>query len=198
MHVLTSAGTPAEPPASPAGHASLNAARLWDAYATHRSLVYGVALSIVRDPDDAEDVVHDVFVKLLTQLDRCQPTRATFPAWLACVARNQALDHVRGTARRRCEPIDEGRVPDRERGHDEDDEVAAAIARLPDDQREVFVLRHVAGLKPREIAGRLVRTPASIHGLLHRGTGALRRDLTASHHEPAVAVSRPNPLLSAT
>jgi RNA polymerase sigma-70 factor (ECF subfamily) len=144
-----------------------------------------VALGVVRNPYDAEDVVHDVFVKLLTRLDGCQPTQATFPAWLVCVARNEALDHLRRTARRRCEQIDEATVPDRDRGHDDD--VTDAIARLPRDQREVFVLRHVAGLKPREIAGRLVRSPASVHGLLHRGTGALRRDLIAAHREPSVA-----------
>jgi RNA polymerase sigma factor (sigma-70 family) len=172
--------------ASLAGHTSLHAARLREAYETHRKLVYRVALSVVRNPHDAEDVVHDVFVKLLTRLDGCEPTQATFPAWLACVARNEAIDHVRRSARRRCVQIDEGAVPDQAPAL-EDDIVNAAIARLPRDQREVFVLRHVAGLKPHEIAGRLVRTPASVHGLLNRGTGALRRELSASRSTPSVA-----------
>jgi len=145
-----------------------------------------VALSVVRNPHDAEDVVHDVFVKLLTRLDGYEPTQATFPAWIACVARNEAIDHLRRSTRRRCVQIDEGTVPDRAPALD-DDGVNAAIARLPRDQREVFVLRHVAGLNPREIAGRLVRTPASVNGLLNRGTGALRRELRGSQSASSVA-----------
>jgi RNA polymerase sigma-70 factor (ECF subfamily) len=185
-HAPTRTGSSPEPPIALAGNASLHTARLRQAYTTHRSLVYGIALSIVRNPHDAEDVAHDVFVKLLTRLDRCQPTQATFPAWLACVARNEALDHLRRTTRRRYEPIDDAVVPDREHSYDAAI-VTDAIARLPRDQREVLVLRHVAGLKPGEIAGYLVRTPASVNGLLHRGTGALRRELTAASCEPCVA-----------
>jgi len=155
----------------------------------HRGLVYAVALRVVGNQHDAEDVVHDVFVKLLTRADRRPATDATFPAWLACVARNQALDHLRRTSRRRWEQIDEGSAVDRARDRDREADagLGAAIASLPDDQREVVVLRHVAGLNPREIAGRLMRTPASVHGLLHRGTGALRAQLIADHLEPRVA-----------
>jgi RNA polymerase sigma-70 factor (ECF subfamily) len=185
MQVTT--GRPSEQKASLAGQTTLHSARLREAYARHRGLVYAVALRVVRNPHDAEDVVHDVFVKLLTHRQRCEPTSATFPAWLACVARNQALDHVRGTSRRRCEPIHEGSAVNHDRERDE--RLGAAIARLPHDQREVIVLRHVAGLNPLEIAGRLVRTPASVHGLLHRGTGALRAQLIADHLEPAIAAA---------
>jgi RNA polymerase sigma-70 factor (ECF subfamily) len=187
MQISVGSDTSTKPTASMAGHASLHRARLRESYACHRGLVYAVALRIVRNPHDAEDVVHDVFMKLLTRIDRYEPTAATFPAWLACVARNQALDHLRRTTRQRWESIDDVSVTDR--GRERDERLRAAFAGLPEDQRQVVVLRHVAGLNPSEIAGRLVRTPASVNGLLHRGTGALRAQLIADQLEPCVAAA---------
>jgi len=61
-----------------------------------------------------------------------------------------------------------------------------ALATLPDDQREVIVLRHVVGLSPGEIAGRLGKTEPSVHGLHHRGRGALRAVLTERDCAPTV------------
>jgi RNA polymerase sigma-70 factor (ECF subfamily) len=52
-----------------------------------------------------------------------------------------------------------------------------ALATLPEDQRQVVVMRHLVGLSPGEIAGRMGRTESSIHGLHHRGRGALRTAL---------------------
>ncbi len=61
-----------------------------------------------------------------------------------------------------------------------------ALATLPEEQRQVIVLRHVVGLSPGEIAGRLGKTEPSIHGLHHRGRGALRAVLTERDCAPTV------------
>jgi RNA polymerase sigma-70 factor (ECF subfamily) len=61
-----------------------------------------------------------------------------------------------------------------------------ALATLPEDQRQVIVLRHVVGLSPGEIAGQLGKTEPSIHGLHHRGRGALRAVLTERDCAPTV------------
>jgi RNA polymerase sigma-70 factor (ECF subfamily) len=61
-----------------------------------------------------------------------------------------------------------------------------ALAALPEEQREVIVLRHVLGLSPGEIAGRLGRTEPSVHGLHHRGRGALRTALSEMQCGPTV------------
>jgi RNA polymerase sigma-70 factor (ECF subfamily) len=60
-----------------------------------------------------------------------------------------------------------------------------ALATLPDDQRDVLVLRHLAGLTPGEIAERLGKTEGSIHGLHHRGRGAIKEELTRLEAAPA-------------
>ena len=58
-----------------------------------------------------------------------------------------------------------------------------ALEELPYDQREVLILRHLAGLSPREIAQMLDKTEAAIHGLHHRARNAIKdalRDLEAT------------------
>jgi RNA polymerase sigma-70 factor (ECF subfamily) len=62
-----------------------------------------------------------------------------------------------------------------------------ALATLPEDQRQVVVMRHLIGLTPGEIAGRLGRSEPSIHGLHHRGRGALRTALTEMDCGPTIA-----------
>ena len=53
-------------------------------------------------------------------------------------------------------------------------------------QRQVVVMRHLIGLTPGEIAGKLGRTEPSIHGLHHRGRGALRSVLTEMECGPTI------------
>ena len=62
-----------------------------------------------------------------------------------------------------------------------------ALLRLPADQREVLVLRHVAGLSPTEIADRLGKSEGSVHGLHHRGRGALKAALRELEAAPVTA-----------
>jgi RNA polymerase sigma-70 factor, ECF subfamily len=53
----------------------------------------------------------------------------------------------------------------------------------------VLVLRHIAGLSPTEIAGKLGKSEGSIHGLHHRGRGALQAALREMEAGPVVAAS---------
>jgi RNA polymerase sigma-70 factor (ECF subfamily) len=156
-------------------------------YLRYADNVYGYVQSIVRDEYEAEDVTQHVFAKLITVIGKYQEREVPFSAWILRVARNVALDHMR---QRRAIPCEEVRDDDR---HEDDDTarhrslmLREALATLPDDQREVLVLRHVVGLSPGEIAGRLGRTEPSVHGLHHRGRGALRSALRAMDCGPTV------------
>jgi RNA polymerase sigma-70 factor (ECF subfamily) len=62
-----------------------------------------------------------------------------------------------------------------------------AFDQLPDEQRKVLVMRHVVGLSPGEIAERLGKTEGSIHGLHHRGRGALKAALVELDAVPVTA-----------
>jgi RNA polymerase sigma-70 factor, ECF subfamily len=89
------------------------------------------------------------------------------------VARNAALDHMRA---RRAVPCEDVRVTDEagdELGSSHSHSLRTAPEQLPSDQREVLILRHIAGLSPTEIAVRLDKSESSVHGLHHRGRRAL-------------------------
>jgi RNA polymerase sigma-70 factor (ECF subfamily) len=154
-------------------------------YADH---VYGYVASIVRDEHEAEDVTQQLFAKLMTALPKYEPREVPFSAWIIRVARNVALDHMR---QRRAIPCDEVRQLDT---HTEDDDSSRmrslglrdALATLPEEQRQVVVMRHLVGLTPGEIANRLGRTEPSIHGLHHRGRGALRTALSEMDCAPTI------------
>src|SRR4029079_5645748 len=119
------------------------------------------------------------FSKLISILGKYEQRDVHFSAWIMRVARNVAVDHLR---QRRAIPSED--VRDEERSWDEDASrerslgLQEALAELPEDQRRVLMLRHVVGLTPPEIAGRMGKTEPSIHGLHHRGRSALRRALS--------------------
>jgi len=154
-------------------------------YLRYANNVYGYVCSIVRDEHEAEDVTQQIFAKLLTSLPKYEPRLVPFSAWILRVAHNAAIDHVRA---RRSVPVAEVRSPDTEdhdlsweRGHD----LRTALGALPEEQRDVIVLRFIGGLSPGEIAERIGRSEDAVHGLQHRGRRKLRAELTRLQSAPA-------------
>jgi RNA polymerase sigma-70 factor, ECF subfamily len=156
-------------------------------YARFADDVCGYVRSIVQHEQDAEDITQNVFAKLVTAIHKYEPREVPFAAWILRVARNAALDHLRA---RRQIPVEEVRIDDgghEEVGFERSQCLRDALLRIPAEQREVLVLRHLAGLTPMEIAERLGKTEGSIHGLHHRGRGALKQALVEMHAAPVVA-----------
>ena len=158
-------------------------------YVRYADNVFGYVWSIVHDEHDAEDVTQQVFAKLLRILPKYQECSSPFLAWVLTVARNVAVDEMR---QRRALPCEE--IADREgspQAHDPCEALTLreAIASLPAEQREVVLLRHVVGMSPGEIAAHLGRSEPSVHGLHHRGRGALRAELQRLNAAPAVLAS---------
>jgi RNA polymerase sigma-70 factor, ECF subfamily len=157
-------------------------------YARFADDVKGYVRSILGDAHEAEDVTQQVFVKLFSAIGKYQQREVPFFAWILRVARNMALDHIRA---RRTVPVEEVRIPgalgDTQSRRLE--ELREALSGLPSDQREVLLLRHLAGLSPSEIATRTGRTEASIHGLHHRGRRTLQSELLSRGLGPATAAS---------
>ena len=143
--------------------------------------------SIVRDRHEAEDITHTLFLKLLVKIQRYEQRDVPFAAWILRVARNAALDHVRA---RRTIPFEEVRTSDEgleDEAVERAESLRLALDALPPDQREVLILRHIAGLTPGEIADRLGRTESSVHGLHHRGRKALQLSLRDLDSGPLTA-----------
>jgi RNA polymerase sigma-70 factor (ECF subfamily) len=145
-------------------------------YISYAHNIYGYVRSIVHDDHEAEDVTQHVFAKLMTAIVKYDDRGVPFFAWLIRLARNVAIDHLREN---RLTPTETVLDPDTSCGTDLDqtEMVRAALATLPDEQREVVILRHLVGLTPGEIADRMGRSEGSVHGLHHRGRRALQREL---------------------
>lgn len=143
--------------------------------------------SVVHDHHEAEDIAQNVFAKLMTAIRKYEQREVPFAAWIMRVARNAALDHMRA---RRAIPTEEVRVTDAGRAQIElsrSRDLRQALEQIPEDQREVLILRHVVGLSPVEIADTLEKTESSVHGLHHRGRRTLRAKLVELGAAPVVA-----------
>jgi RNA polymerase sigma-70 factor (ECF subfamily) len=149
--------------------------------------VYRAARSIVRDEDEAEDVMQQAYVNAyahLRQFDR----RAKFSTWLTKIAIHEALSRAR--KRGRYEAVDfteeENLAVERQPSRDPEHQAFAgelrtllesSIDELPDGLREVFMLREVDGLNTAETAESLGVSEDVVKTRLSRGRAALRNQL---------------------
>ena len=163
----------------------------WDGihylYVRHADDVFGYVQSIVRDHHDAEDITQNLFAKLITAIHKYEERAVPFAAWITRVARNAALDHLRA---RRPIPVEEVRKTDPgddRREFEQRQCLKEALATLPEEQRTVIVMRHLAGLSPPEIAEQLGKTESSVHGLHHRGRAKLQAALIELDSAPVTA-----------
>jgi RNA polymerase sigma-70 factor, ECF subfamily len=162
-----------------------------DLYQRYAGNVFSYVRTILRDDYEAEDVTQHVFMKLLTKIDSYEERSVPFTAWLLRIARNCAIDRVRGKRTIYCEE-----VPSAVQGPGYD-EVAAdqrnaiedALGSLPASQRRVVLLRHVLGLSPTEIADRMGKSEGAIHTLHHRARRALQSELWRLDMTPAAMPS---------
>jgi RNA polymerase sigma-70 factor (ECF subfamily) len=128
---------------------------LGEFYDLYAGLVNGLALRILRNTAEAEDVVQEVFVQVWRQADRYDPTRGSAEAWLCTIARSRALDRLRRRAARR-EEGDEALPAGSEAPRTEEAlAVRKALDALSADQRHALELAYYEGLTQTEIAERL-------------------------------------------
>lgn len=153
----------------------------------HGTTVYSIALSVLRDPGNAEDVTQDVFITLWTQPHRYNPDVGRFAPWFYRVARNRSIDIIR---QRRHEVMpDEPAVFDLMLGPSDDspsdavversqaDRVRAALSELPEEQRTLIELAYFGGLTQSQMASRLNIPLGTIKTRVRTGLRRLREIL---------------------
>jgi RNA polymerase sigma-70 factor, ECF subfamily len=128
---------------------------LGEVYDRYASLVNGLALRILRNRTEAEDVVQEVFVQIWRQAGRFDPARGSPEAWICTMARTRALDRLRRRASRREDPPDAAPGPSEAPRTEQALAVRKALDTLSDDQRNALELAYYEGLTQTEIAARL-------------------------------------------
>ena len=145
-------------------------------YCRTRAAVYALALSILNNAHDAQDVTQDVFVRVWESAPRYRPQGSPM-AWLLTIARNESRMKLRRDGRYvdleerewLAIPADAPSVTPEDR-----QVLQSAMAVLPDTERQVVLLHAAAGLKHREIAGLLELPLATVLSKYHRALKKLR------------------------
>ena len=142
------------------------------------AMVHGLLLARV-DAATADDLTQDVFSAAWQRLDHLHDPRA-WPGWLATIARNRAIDHLRrdrrpGTLPPESELISEA-LPDAAT-RTEAERLLEMIRALPQSHVEPMILRLVEGMSGPEIAERTGLSPGYVRVNLHRGMKQLRANL---------------------
>ncbi|HET7727800.1 MAG TPA: sigma-70 family RNA polymerase sigma factor [Candidatus Limnocylindrales bacterium] len=168
----------------------------------HLDRCYAIALRMLGDPREAEEVAQDALVRAYRALERYEPDRIQalqVRGWLATIVANLSRNRLRG---RRIEPkpleplVETGREPAAGPGTDphalaarrtEQDRLARAVLALPERYRLPVVLRHVDELSYAELVEVLGRPEGTIKAQVHRGLAMLRTALSAAELEERIA-----------
>ncbi|RDI53027.1 RNA polymerase sigma-29 (SigE) subunit [Nocardia mexicana] len=150
----------------------------------HADRVYRLAYRLTGDPQDAEDLTQETFIRVFRSLSNYQP--GTFEGWLHRITTNLFLDMVRRRNRIRMEalPDDYDRVPsegpDPEQVYHDanlDPDLQSALDALAPEFRAAVVLCDIEGLSYEEIGATLGVKLGTVRSRIHRGRQALREHL---------------------
>lgn len=150
----------------------------------HHKRVYGYILLLVKNPTIAEDIFQDTFVKVIRSLQEGRyADNGRFVSWVMRIAHNLIIDYFRKEKQMKMVSKDNGAVDVfnsprfSEKNIEEDlvynqvlNDVRSLVDRLPEEQKEVVLLRHYVGLSFKEIAE---QTNVSINTALGRMRYAL-------------------------
>ena len=155
-------------------------AALHDRYA---QVVYSVALRVLGETTQAEDILQEIFLQLWRDPQRFDSNRGSLGAWLAVIARHRAIDHLR---RRRPESdiedvvvsVDSNleRITDRNMAMAK---IRSAVEQLPAEQRQPLELAFFHGLTHPEIAAKTGEPLGTIKTRIRAALQALRKVLVA-------------------
>jgi len=151
--------------------------------------LYAVALRILGDAGEAQDIVHDTFIGLWDKAAAFEATRGSAFAWAVALTRNRAIDRLR-QRRRRAEILRESATetpgfepeigapaPEAAAQGEDAQAVRAAVATLPVEQKRAVELAFFSGLTQLEIAQRLGEPLGTIKARIRRGLLKLRDTL---------------------
>lgn len=153
-------------------------------YDRHSRMVYGLALRILRNRTDAEDVAQEVFLLVWNRVGTYEATLGSPAAWLAGVARNRAIDRLRANASRARtldaasggpgasdDPETRASLSEQQRA------VLAALDAIPPEQRDLIEEAYYLGYTQSELAERHRLPLGTVKTRIRTGLQALRQQL---------------------
>lgn len=150
-------------------------------YRLHSARIRRVCSRMLKNPQDVEEATQETFLKAYQALGRFNG-QYQLGAWLARIASNVCLDHIRSRSRGGAQVAlsDEHESAGTERGPEEivvgeNPRIHQAIAEIQPLHAQALKLRALGGLSHREMAGELQMSPAQVKALLHRARTSFRR-----------------------
>ena len=150
-------------------------------YIMYVEKIYSYVFSHYRNKTFAEDVTEEIFLKAWKAIKTCRGREDTFVSWLYRIARNHLIDEIRKLKRRPSIDTDVIEVflpsDDRSEGYLEQQELMSYIDKLPENQRQVILLKFIEGLNNEEISQVMGKSQGAIRILQMRALDNLRKEL---------------------
>lgn len=146
-------------------------------YARHSTALFGYAQALLRSRQEAEDLIHDVFLEAWRRSGDYSVERGTVRAWLLVRVRSRALDRLKSAGRSRVVATDD------ERQHastalpfavGDEHRLRELLSRMPEAQQEVILLGYFEDLSTVEIAERLQIPAGTVKSRTRAALAALR------------------------
>jgi RNA polymerase sigma-70 factor (ECF subfamily) len=160
-------------------------------YDRHARAVFSLAVRVLGNGADAEEIVQDVFSQVWSQAARFDAARGTFAAWVLMMTRSRAIDRLRarraGAAALAADPVGEAAdpIPTQEESviaREDADRVRGALQDLNLSQRTAIELAYYEGLSQSEIAERLQEPLGTVKTRIRSGLLKLRAALQGVGH----------------
>lgn len=168
----------------------------------HRRAVFHFALRSLNNPAAAEDALQEIFLRVVKYAPQWEQ-KAKFKTWLFTIARNHCIDEARKNVFRRTESLDapltqeEGSatrgdmVASTDAGADQNAHanrvrvvLDAAVAKLPEEQREVFLMREHSDIQFKDIAQIMNVSENTVKSRMRYALESIRKELLAKGITP--------------
>ena len=144
---------------------------------TYHRMLLATAARLLGRTDHAEDVVQDVFLKLLKQKEKCFHDYEHLKSWLIRVTINQCLDYKKSFFRKNTVPLEDFDIS----YEPEEKEIMEELYQLPKDYRNILYLYYYEEYSIKEIAEILGKNQNTVNSKLSRGRNRLKKIMEAEH-----------------